>query len=34
MCHKPKCKCQKQIISTSKQFHLEGDGFKIQGKKF
>ena len=28
MCHNPKCKCQKQITFTPKQFQLEGAGFK------
>ena len=28
MCHNPKCKCQKQMTFTPKQFHLEGNGFK------
>ena len=33
MCHNPKCNCQKQILITPKQFHLEGAGFKITMKK-
>ena len=35
MCHNPKCKCQKQITFTPKQFHLEGGSIerKLQ-KKF
>ena len=28
MCHNPKCKCQKQITFSPKQFQLEGAGFK------
>ena len=32
-CHKPKCKCQKQIIFTPKQFQLEGAGFENTLKK-
>ena len=34
MCHNPKCKCQKQITFTPKQFELEGSGFKNTMKKF
>ena len=35
LCHKPKCKCQKQITFTTKQFQLEGAGFKkTMGKLF
>ena len=33
-CHNPKCKCQKQISFTPKQFHLEGSGFKNTFKMF
>ena len=33
MCHNPKCKCQKQITFTPKQFQLEGAGFKNTMKK-
>ena len=33
MCHNPKCKCQKQITFSPKQFQLEGAGFKITMKK-
>ena len=33
MCHNPKCNCQKKIISTNKQFQLEGDGLKNTMKK-
>ena len=28
MCHKSKCKCQKQITFSPNQFQLEGNGFK------
>ena len=28
MCHKPNCKCQKQITFTPCQFQLEVSGFK------
>ena len=28
MCHNPKCKCQKQITFTPKQFQLEGGVFR------
>ena len=34
MCHNPKCKCQKQITFSPKQFHLEGAGFKKTIKKY
>ena len=34
MCHNPKCRCQKQITFTPKQFQLEGPGFKNTIKKF
>ena len=33
MCHNPKCKCQKQITFTPKQFQSEGNGFKNTMKK-
>ena len=33
MCHNPKCKCQKQITFTPKQFQLEVAGFKNTMKK-
>ena len=33
MCHNPKCKCQKHITFTPKQFQLEGAGFKNTMKK-
>ena len=33
MCHNPKCKCQKQITFSPKQFQLEGAGFKNTFKK-
>ena len=33
MCHNPKCKCQKQITFSPKQFQLEGAGFKNTIKK-
>ena len=33
MCHNPKRNCQKQISFTSKQFQLEGGGFKNTMKK-
>ena len=28
MCHNPKGKCQKQITFSTRQFQLEGSGFK------
>ena len=28
MCYNPKCKCQKQITFSRKQFHLEGGSIK------
>ena len=34
MCHNPKCKCQKQITFSPKQFQLEGSGFKNTLKKY
>ena len=33
MCHKPKCKCQKQITFSPNQFQLEGSGYKNTMKK-
>ena len=33
MCHNPKCKCQKQITFSPKQFQLEGGRFKKTMKK-
>ena len=33
MCHNPKCKCQKQITFSPKQFQLEGAGFQNTMKK-
>ena len=33
MCHNPKCKCQKQITFSPRQFQLEGSGFKNTMKK-
>ena len=33
LCHITKCKCQKQITFTPKQFQLEGSGFKIAMRK-
>ena len=33
MCHNPKCKCQKQIAFSPRQFELEGAGFKNTMKK-
>ena len=33
MCHNPKCKCQKQITFTPKQFQLEGCSIKSKFKK-
>ena len=32
LCHNPKCKCQKQITFTQRQFQLEGSGFKYYEK--
>ena len=32
-CHDPKCKCQKQITFSPKQFQLEAAGFKNTMKK-
>ena len=32
-CHNQKCKCQKQITFSPKQFQLEGGGFKNTKKK-
>ena len=34
MCHNPKCKCQKQITFTPKQFQLEGGSIKSKLQKF
>ena len=34
MCPNGRCKCQKQISFTPKQFQLEGSGFKNKMKKF
>ena len=34
MCHNPKCKCQKQLTFSPKQFQLEGAGFENTMKKF
>jgi len=34
MCHNPKCKCQKQITFSPKQFQLEGGSIKANFKKF
>ena len=34
MCPTPKCKCQKQITFSPKQFQLEGAGFKNTIKKY
>ena len=28
ICNNPKCKCQKQITFTPRQFQMEGSGFK------
>ena len=33
MCHNPKCKCQKQITFTPKQFLLEGGSIKSKIQK-
>ena len=33
MCHNPKCKRQKQITFSPRQFQLEGNGFKNTMKK-
>ena len=33
MCHNPKCKCQKQITFTPKQFHWKEPDLKIKRKK-
>ena len=33
MCHNPKCKCQKQITFTPKQFELEGGLIKSKLQK-
>ena len=33
MCHNPKCKCQKQITFSPKQFQLDGAGFKLNNEK-
>ena len=33
MCHNPKCKCEKQITFSPRQFQLEGAGFKNTLKK-
>ena len=33
MCHNPKCKCQKQITFTPKQFHLESELIKSKLQK-
>ena len=32
MCHNPKCKCQKQITFSPKQFQLEGGSIESQQK--
>ena len=32
MCHNPKCKCQKQITFSPKQFQLEGGSIKSKLK--
>ena len=32
-CPNPKCKCQKQITFTRKQFQIEGAGFRKRTKK-
>ena len=32
-CPNPKCKCQKQITVTPKQFQMEGSGFRNTMKK-
>ena len=34
MCPNPKCKCQKQLAFTPKEFGLEGAGFRNTTKKF
>ena len=34
MCHNPKCKCQKQITFSPKQFQLEAADFKNTMKKY
>ena len=33
ICHNPRCKCQKQITFTPKQFQLEGGLIKIKLQK-
>ena len=33
MCHNPKCNCQKQLTFSTRQFQLEGKGFKNTMKK-
>ena len=33
LCHNPKCKYQKQMTFSPKQFQLEGAGLKITTKK-
>ena len=33
MCHDPKCKCQKQITFTRRQFQLEGGSIKSKLQK-
>ena len=33
-CHKPKCKCQKQITFSPNQFQLEGGSIKSKLKSF
>ena len=33
MCHNPKCRCQKQITFTPKQFQLEGGSIKFKLQK-
>ena len=33
MCHNPKCKCQKQITFTPKQFQLQGGSIKSKLQK-
>ena len=33
MCHNPKCKCQKQITFTPKQFQLEGGSIESELQK-
>ena len=32
-CHNPKCKCQKQVTFTPRNFQMEGAGFKNTKKK-